>query len=174
LVPKYSEFDQPLHLLDKWLLRLTVPFTGTNETFLKYRNKLKASLPKVVWDEECMYDLAEKVDGGDIPSCSIVWLETKMHRLGIRYLDKRRVPSLRLTMAWFGGLTLIIPMLIMVFKPSRNTSLITTSVATFLFAIVIALGARDCTGKDILTGTAAYAAVLVVFVGTTMTTSTAG
>jgi hypothetical protein len=69
-------------------------------------------------------------------------------------------------MALFGGVSLIGPMLIMTLHPSRNTSLITTSVATFLFAIALALGATDTAGKDVLAATAAYTAVLVVFVGT--------
>ena len=54
----------------------------------------------------------------------------------------------------------------MTLHPSRNTSLITVSAATFLFALVLALVATDSDGKDVLAATAAYAAVLVVFVGT--------
>lgn len=77
-------------------------------------------------------------------------------------------------MALFGGIALIAPMLVMVFHPSRSVSLITSSLATFLFAIILAFGARDSTGKDVLAATAAYTAVLVVFVGTSMTTSTTG
>jgi len=71
----------------------------------------------------------------------------------------------------FGGLALIGPMLIMTLHPSRNTSLITVSVATFLFALLLALLARDSTGKDVLGATVAYAAVLVMFVGTSTTSS---
>jgi len=41
-----------------------------------------------------------------------------------------------------------------------------------VFAIDLAFGAIDSVGKDVLAATAAYAAVLVVFVGTsTLTTS---
>ncbi|KAK8040966.1 hypothetical protein PG994_013973 [Apiospora phragmitis] len=52
--------------------------------------------------------------------------------------------------------------------PSLLTSLITTSVAVVAFAITLAFGARDSTGKDVLQATAAYTAVLVVFVGTSL------
>ena len=72
-------------------------------------------------------------------------------------------------MAMFGGAALIGPMLIMTLHPSLNTSLITVSVAAFLFAMVLALVASDSAGKDVLAITAAHAVVLVVLVGTSMT-----
>jgi len=53
----------------------------------------------------------------------------------------------------------------------EDTSVVTVSVATFLFAFVMALGATDSAGKDVLAATAAYAAVLVVFVGTSLLSS---
>jgi VIT1/CCC1 family predicted Fe2+/Mn2+ transporter len=68
-------------------------------------------------------------------------------------------------MAMFGG-ALIDPVLTMTLHSSRNTSLITLSVATFLFAALLAFGATDSSGKDVRAATTAYAAVLVVFVGT--------
>jgi hypothetical protein len=77
----------------------------------------------------------------------------------------------RLIMALFGGIALITPVQIMAFHPTRNTCLITTTVATLLFAPILAFEARDSSGKDVLTATAAYAAVLVVFVGTGLATS---
>ncbi|KAL5313045.1 hypothetical protein ACEPPN_019472 [Leptodophora sp. 'Broadleaf-Isolate-01'] len=147
----------------------------------------------------CLADRSEKAE--DItPSSSISWLqtvqkkegitpsrstqllETKLRKLGLRELDRKRrqdiaqksALSSRLVMALFGGIALIAPMLVMVFHPSRSVSLITSSLATFLFAIILAFGARDSTGKDVLAATAAYTAVLVVFVGTSMTTSTTG
>lgn len=75
-------------------------------------------------------------------------------------------------MAMFGGVALIAPMLIMTLHPSRNTSLIATSLATFVFALILAVGANISAGNDVLAATAAYAAVLVVFVGTNTTVST--
>jgi uncharacterized membrane protein YfcA len=90
-----------------------------------------------------------------------------------------------------GGLALIVPMLIMVLSPSKKTSLITTCIFVFVFATALALYSTIITylesysksrgdlfkgsriqGKDILAATAAYAAVLVVFVGTNASTST--
>jgi hypothetical protein len=78
----------------------------------------------------------------------------------------------RLLLGSFGGIMLIGPMLLMVLNYNRNTTLITTSVATALFTIVLATFARGMAGKDVLAAVAAYAAVLVVFVGTSITPST--
>ncbi|KAM0797180.1 hypothetical protein BDR22DRAFT_785675, partial [Usnea florida] len=107
-------------------------------------------------------------------------MEKTFGNLGFRELDQKgreersqkNALTERIIMALFGGAALIGPMLIMTLHQSRNTSLITASVATFLFALVIVLAARDSAGKDVLAITAAYAAVLVVFVGTSTTPST--
>lgn len=69
----------------------------------------------------------------------------------------------RFIIAVGGGASLILPVLIMLFNPS---SLITLSVAVVLFALSLSLG-FETENKDTLTATATYAAVLVVFVGTT-------
>jgi len=71
-------------------------------------------------------------------------------------------------MALFGGASLIGPLLIMTLHPGLTTSHVTTCAATFLFALVLAIGAEETSGKDLLGATAAYAAVLVVFIGTSL------
>ena len=63
-------------------------------------------------------------------------------------------------MAFFGGIALIGPTLTMALHSSLHTSLITTCIATFLFALDLAVGAGDSSGKDALAATSAYAAVL--------------
>lgn len=63
-----------------------------------------------------------------------------------------------------GNLFLIGPMILMVLKPGLITSLVTTSVCVTIFAAV-APKFLDKIG-DVMSATAAYAAVLVVFVGT--------
>lgn len=55
-------------------------------------------------------------------------------------------------------------MLIMTLHESKLTSLVTTSVFVLGVAVILALTVDDT--KDIVGATAAYAAVLVVFVGT--------
>ncbi|KAL9612473.1 MAG: hypothetical protein Q9167_002945 [Letrouitia subvulpina] len=73
----------------------------------------------------------------------------------------------RLRMALFGGLSLIAPMLIMRLHPTLLTELLTTSVFILAVGIILAWYMRDAQKRDILAATATYAAVLVVFVGTT-------
>ncbi|CAL8577902.1 hypothetical protein XPA_003712 [Xanthoria parietina] len=70
----------------------------------------------------------------------------------------------RLIAAVFGGLSLIVPMLIMAIHPSHVKTLVTSSVAVLLFAVGLAW---KSTAKieTLLATTAAYAAVMVVFVG---------
>ncbi len=66
-----------------------------------------------------------------------------------------------------GGLFLIVPMLIMKFYPSRNTSLITASISTLIFILFVSIfsGANE---QAVLAIVAAYTAVLVVLVGTSL------
>lgn len=100
--------------------------------------------------------------------------ELELNRLGYNlgeapktyspFLDKLA----RFIIAVCGGASLIVPMLIMSFDPSRTKSLITVSVAVVLFALSLSLGFAT-ENKDTLTTTATYAAVLVVFVGTSGT-----
>ncbi|KAF4449364.1 lysyl oxidase-like protein 2 3 4 [Fusarium austroafricanum] len=72
----------------------------------------------------------------------------------------------RLIMALVGGFALIGPMLIMVLHPTKLTSLLTTSIFTFAAAVCLAVFMKDSEPKDVIGFTAAYAAVLVVFIGT--------
>lgn len=83
-------------------------------------------------------------------------------------MERRKAFTSRLIMALFGGIALIVPTVIMAKNQGINFSLITTAIATVLFALILALGATDSTGKDVLGATAAYAAVLVVFIGTSL------
>lgn len=56
-------------------------------------------------------------------------------------------------------------MMIMALHPSKLTSLLTTSVFTVAVAVALAVFMSDASPKDVVGATAAYAAVLVVFVG---------
>lgn len=171
LLPSYSDNAEALKKLDKWLLSLSVLLFGSSKEFVRWRNFLKKRkiIPDSWWHKECPSDPVEEKKKGNNPSCSVLWLENHGQQLGLRTLDKKSVPSSRFPMALFGGVSVIVPILIMSFHPSKTNSLVTTSVATLFFATIMALAARDCTGKDVLAATAAYAAVLVVFIGTTMT-----
>lgn len=69
--------------------------------------------------------------------------------------------------AFFGGAFLLTPMIIMTFRTSRTARLVTVCVATLLFAMFMGCG-TSARKQDILGATAAYAAVMVVYVGTAL------
>lgn len=70
----------------------------------------------------------------------------------------------RVIAAIFGGLSVIVPMLIMAIHPSQVKTLVTASVAVLVFALALAWKS-SAQIETLLATTAAYAAVLVVFVG---------
>ena len=83
----------------------------------------------------------------------------------------------RLGMAMLGGLFLIGPMWLMVLRNQLYTTLITTTAFVFGFGLVISIVPTFMDGarvglETVMSATAAYAAVLVVFVGTTVPTTT--
>jgi VIT1/CCC1 family predicted Fe2+/Mn2+ transporter len=86
--------------------------------------------------------------------------------LGTSHRWKRAIFG-RILAALLGGLALIAPMIIMSLDDSVEKSLITSSVFVVVVAIAVAL-ASSGSWRDVLSFTAAYAAVLVVFVGTSM------
>lgn len=71
----------------------------------------------------------------------------------------------RFLIAAVGGLFLVGPMLIMAIDSSTKKSLITVSASVLLFIAVLTFGVR-VSNVEALVSTATYAAVLVVFVGT--------
>lgn len=71
----------------------------------------------------------------------------------------------RFVIAITGGIFLVVPMIIMTLRPSETKSLVTVSVAVVIFALILAFGIR-VSNVETLVSTATYAAVLVVFVGT--------
>ncbi len=82
-------------------------------------------------------------------------------------IGKRYTEALyaRLIMALGGGFALVVPMLIMVLHPTLLTTLLTTSCFVLAVGVCLAVVMIDSEPKDIIACTAAYAAVLVVFVG---------
>lgn len=72
----------------------------------------------------------------------------------------------RFIVAFAGGASLVVPMLIMSLPSTNKTkSIVTVSVAVTLFAMTMSIGIRT-SNADTLVATATYAAVLIVFVGT--------
>jgi len=83
-------------------------------------------------------------------------------------MAQKHASASRFIMAFFGGVALIVPTVIMSKVEGINVSLIVTSVAVLIFGYLVALLGKDSSGKDVLAATAAYTAVLVVFVGTSL------
>lgn len=73
----------------------------------------------------------------------------------------------RLGMASLGWLFIVGPMLLMVLNNTKLTALLTTSTCVGAFGLMMARALEK--PFDVLSATAAYAAVLVVFVGTNTT-----
>ena len=67
-------------------------------------------------------------------------------------------------MAFLAGAALLVPMIIMTFLTSRTARLVTVCIATTLFSILVSLG-TEASSKETLSVTAAYAAVMVVYIG---------
>jgi len=74
----------------------------------------------------------------------------------------------RFLIANIGGATLLVPMIIMSFATSKAAHLIVTCIFVLGFAFVFSISAR-ATNQELLGATAAYAAVLVVYVGVAST-----
>jgi hypothetical protein len=66
----------------------------------------------------------------------------------------------------FGALSILVPMLIMILHPTKLTALVTTIVFTMAVALILALTMTTAEDKDVIGATTAYAAVLIVFIGT--------
>ena len=85
---------------------------------------------------------------------------------------KRRFGNLTATLDRFltglaGGISLLVPMIVMTFLPGRTARLVIVSVATMLFAAAMSLTAVS---KDnVIAATAAYAAIMVVYIGSSDT-----
>ena len=86
--------------------------------------------------------------------------------------DKSRHLLLRFSMAFAGRLFPIIPVILMALVVGIVSSLVATCVAMLLFATGI-IFATDLKADQVLGATAAYAAVLVLFVGTSLANTTA-
>lgn len=70
----------------------------------------------------------------------------------------------RFVVAIVGGIFLVVPMVIMVVDASETKSVVTVAMAVLIFSLVLSFGMK-VSNVETLVSTATYAAVLVVFVG---------
>lgn len=102
--------------------------------------------------------LPEPLDKGD-PQ---MW---GMDKYSVQHKTDKKQVMFRFLVAILGVLAVVLPMIIMVLVPGRTASLVTTSVFAVAFGAGIA-SVSSFRSTEILAIACAYAAVLVVFVGT--------
>jgi uncharacterized membrane protein YfcA len=98
-------------------------------------------------------------------------MDTRSTSLGAALTEMRKLRRVRqmlrparLMAALLGSAALVVPMLIMAIHPSQTKSIVTSSCFILVFSVVAALVATG-SPAEVLAMTAAYSAVLVVFVG---------
>ncbi|KAK3656370.1 hypothetical protein LTR56_003072 [Elasticomyces elasticus] len=130
--------------------RCVAQHSSNNETVDSVRTFLREYLPSsFTWTEEEKQAQKERLDEN-----------TYMPK----QLARKAEILARFIVAMFGALFILVPMYIMALSTNRTKNLVTTTVAVLLFAIVCSLTLR-ASNDQTLGATAAYAAVLVVFVG---------
>jgi hypothetical protein len=104
---------------------------------------------------------------------SLAYSEEERKRHILNYYKENKPPSqispfvdrlARFIIAFASGTSLIVPIIIMSLDKSLTKSLVTTSVAVVLLAAFLSFVIRT-TNSETIVATAAYAAVLVVFIG---------
>ena len=118
--------------------------------------------------QQAMQNLETKSEDFGKPIIVPVPWEVKSHPIGLprnNQVAKTWIKGFkeRLGIAAVGGFFLIGPMWLMVLHNTLYTCLVSTTVFVIAFGVLMAWSLND--SKDVMAGTAAYAAVLVVFVG---------
>jgi hypothetical protein len=78
----------------------------------------------------------------------------------------------RFLVALMGGAFLLVPIIAMSFTHSQNWRLVISSIAVIAFAVFLSF-LSEASNQEVLGGAAAYAAVMVVFVGSALSNSSA-
>ncbi|KAJ5263957.1 hypothetical protein N7478_011562 [Penicillium angulare] len=159
---EYVQALQDYDYMAKYILQAQDPFLVTGERAIDrlmlqvaMRNKENEADP-LRWEKSIVpweaLDIESKPIGGTRDgNLRQAWIQGFRQRLGV---------------AAVGGIFLIAPMWLMVLHRTLYTALISTSVFVSIFGLTMALFLDGL--KDVLSSTAAYSAVLVVFVGLTV------
>ncbi|KAL3958312.1 hypothetical protein ACCO45_006474 [Purpureocillium lilacinum] len=116
---------------------------------------------------ESHYSYFQDADGKVDPLRAAMMKYLPAHLAVVSALVDRLV---RFVIAVTGGVFLVVPMIIMTLHPSQTKSLVTVSVALLVFSLMLSFVVR-VSNVETLVSTATYAAVLVVFVGTSTASS---
>jgi hypothetical protein len=166
------------------LTSTTAQYVRDWETMLKYADNKSLADPFCITDREGVIN--DTMNSNNFPKRDDLILGTRndsyvramfakigpfQQRNRVRHSIKSKALWYRFFMAIIGGIALIVPMVLMSKLPAEkrgtNADLITTSVATVIVGILVALFS-DSPPEGVIAIVAAYAAVLVVFVGTTL------
>lgn len=90
----------------------------------------------------------------------------------VRRLKSGKDRIKRFLFAITGGAALLVPMIIMTYKTSQHARLTVVSIAVVLFSLFMA--STSASKENLVAATAAYAAVLVVYIGSASPTPNAG
>jgi hypothetical protein len=90
------------------------------------------------------------------------------HRANGRYISPGVDNFARVLFALFGGLFLLVPMIAMAYITSKRYLLVTAVIFVLTFALSLGYFSKG-SNQELVGATAAYAAVLVVFVGNSIT-----
>jgi Family of unknown function (DUF6594) len=134
------------------------PFVFTSANSLEMKLMSDVGLVQLRSQEMKRVDTAIRSDYAVLPP--IAFATRKEHN---RYARKSEIWK-RLYMALFGGIALVGPMLIMVLYKHQLSSILTVSICVFLFGLLMAFFSTG-SPETVLAAVAAYAAVLVVFIG---------
>ncbi|KAL1836518.1 hypothetical protein VTJ49DRAFT_5058 [Mycothermus thermophilus] len=143
------------------------PFAVTAERVTDDEIMQRAAWIRNVWQTDRDYEGLDPIEPLKTRFGTESW-ESERNPIGGTRYDSERMKWYtgfykRLWFSLFGGAFLLAPMWIMVLHTTRNTCLITTTVFVVAFGTILAWRVEKL--ADVLTGTLAYAAVLVVFVG---------
>ncbi|KAJ6099705.1 hypothetical protein N7467_001240 [Penicillium canescens] len=163
---EYVQALQDYDYMGKHVLNAEDPFIVTGERFVDrlmlqvaMREKENEADPlhweksNVKWETSAIR--AKPVGGTRDENFRQAWIRGFRKRLGV---------------AAVGGIFLIVPMWLIVLHRTLYTGLVSATVFVAIFGLVMALFLDEL--KDVLSSTAAYSAVLVVFVGLTVSNNT--
>jgi hypothetical protein len=85
------------------------------------------------------------------------------------YPSSRRNRKERYALTILGSVIIVVPMVIMALVPGRTPSIVTVVTCTMVFAVGTAYFSPTKPPLELMIATAAYAAVLVVFIGASVT-----
>jgi uncharacterized protein DUF6594 len=128
-------------------------------------NVIPATL-KDDWVKSSLRRLREDAESQDLEK-GLTYTRTKEDQLHFHKYDDSEVINImsRVIIAVLGSAAMLAPILIMTDLSKQKDRVITVSVSVIIFGLVLSFGSRP-SNQEILAASAAYTAVLVVYVGT--------